>query len=112
MHEECNSITCLILFRVDLSSRWGGQQGKAVDGEDLGRVGSDFSCGYKIHQGLHQRCWVHFLRDVPDLKDDFPEDEELRDWAKDVKAVYEQAVAWAGQEPEPACLHANSSAFA
>jgi hypothetical protein len=38
---------------------------------------------------------------VHDLKDDFSQDEELRAWAKDVKAVYEQAVAWAGQEPDP-----------
>ena len=60
-------------------------------------LGSDFYAGYNIHQ----RCWVHFLRDVHDLKDDFPQDEELRTWAKDVKAVYEQAVAWAEQEPEP-----------
>ena len=35
------------------------------------------------------------------LQDDFPQDEELRTWTKDVKAVYEQAVAWAEQEPEP-----------
>lgn len=27
-------------------------------------------------QGLHQRCWVHFLRDVHDLKEDFPHDLE------------------------------------
>lgn len=38
-------------------------------GENYGGVlGSDFYAGYNIHQGLHQRCWVHFLRDVHDLK--------------------------------------------
>jgi transposase len=66
-----------------------------------GVLGSDFYAGYNIHQGLHQRCWVHFLRDVHDLKDDFPQDEELRCWAKDVKAIYEQAVAWTQQELDP-----------
>ncbi len=35
------------------------------------------------------------------LQDDFPQDEALRVWAKDVKAIYEQAVAWAGQELDP-----------
>jgi transposase len=64
-------------------------------------LGSDFYAGYNIHQGLHQRCWVHFLRDMHDLKDDFPQDEALRTWATDVKAIYEQAVAWAGQECDP-----------
>jgi transposase len=75
---------------------------KQLIGEDFqGVLGSDFYAGYNIHQGLHQRCWVHFLRDVHDLKDDFPQDEALRSWAKDVKAVYEQAVAWAEQEFDP-----------
>ncbi len=29
-----------------------------------GVLGSDFYAAYNIHQGLHQRCWVHFLRDA------------------------------------------------
>ncbi len=79
-----------------------GEVVKQLIGENFqGVLGSDFYAGYNIHQGLHQRCWVHFLRDVHDLKDDFPQDEALRVWAKDVKAVYEQAVAWAGQQLDP-----------
>jgi Transposase IS66 family len=27
-----------------------------------GVLGSDFYAGYNIHEGLHQRCWAHFLR--------------------------------------------------
>jgi transposase len=80
----------------------GGEVVKHLIGEEFeGVLGSDFYAGYNIHQGLHQRCWVHFLRDVHELKDDFPQDEELRCWAKDVKALYEQAVAWVAQEPDP-----------
>jgi transposase len=79
-----------------------GEVIKQLIGEDYqGVLGSDFYAGYTIHQGLHQRCWVHFLRDMHDLKDDFPQDEALRTWATDVKAIYEQAVAWAGQECDP-----------
>jgi transposase len=79
-----------------------GEGVKQLIGENFGGVlGSDFYAGYNIHQGLHQRCWVHFLRDVHDLKDDFPLDEELRTWAKDVKAIYEQAVAWTQQPLDP-----------
>src|SRR5947209_10594246 len=44
---------------------------------------------------------VHFLRDVHDLKDDFPQDEDLHAWAKEVKALYEEAVAWVAQDPDP-----------
>jgi transposase len=79
-----------------------GEVVKQLIGEDFqGVLGSDFYAGYNSHQGLHQRCWVHFLRDVHDLKDDFPQDEDLGSRAKDVKAVYEQAVAWTQQELDP-----------
>lgn len=74
----------------------GGEVVKRLIGEEFqGVLGSDFYGGYNVHQGLHQRCWVHFLRDVHELKDDFPDDQELGQWAKQVKALYEQAVAWA-----------------
>ena len=66
-----------------------------------GVLGSDFYAGYNIHQGLHQRCWIHFLRDVHDLKEDYPQDEALLTWASQVKAIYEQAVAWVDQELDP-----------
>jgi transposase len=75
-----------------------GEVVKHLIGEHFGGVlGSDFYAAYNIHQGLHQRCWVHYLRDVHELKDDFPLDEELHTWAKEVKVLYEQAVAWTEQ---------------
>src|SRR5438128_8885805 len=41
---------------------------KELIGEDSGGVlGSDFSAGVTSHQGLHQRCWVHCLRDGHEL---------------------------------------------
>lgn len=80
----------------------GGEVVKQLIGEDYGGVlGSDFYGGYNIHEGLHQRCWVHFLRDVHDLKEKYPHDEPLLTWAASVKAVYEQAVTWAEQGPDP-----------
>ncbi len=79
-----------------------GEVVKQLIGEDFqGVLGSDFYAGYNIHQGVHQRCWVHFLRDIHDLKKLYPHEESLLNWAKGVKAVYEQAVAWAGQELDP-----------
>jgi hypothetical protein len=64
-------------------------------------LGSDFSAAYNIHQGLHQRGWGHLLGDVHDLKEDCPHTEEGLTWAKAVKALYEQAVAWAEHGPDP-----------
>jgi transposase len=74
----------------------GGEVVKQLLGSPLqGVLGSDSYAGYNIHQGCHQRCWVHFLRDIHEVKDDFPDDSALHQWAKHVKALYEQAVAWA-----------------
>ena len=79
-----------------------GEVVKQLIGEDFqGVLGSDFYVGYNSHQGLHQRCWVHYLRDIHDLKKASPHDEELRTWAKAVKDVYEEAVAWAAHGPDP-----------
>jgi transposase len=73
-----------------------GEVVKQLIGEDFqGVLGSDFYAGYNIHAGLHQRCWAHFLRDVHDLKQKYPQDEVLLLWARHVKAIYDDAVAWA-----------------
>jgi transposase len=51
---------------------------KALIGKDYsGVLGSDFYAGYNSHEGLHQRCWVHYLRDVHELKEKYPQDEHL-----------------------------------
>ena len=82
-------------------SRAGEVVKQLIGDEFAGVLGSDFYAGYNIHQGLHQRCWVHYLRDVHDLKKAYPDDEELSRWAKAVKDVYEEAVAWATHGPDP-----------
>jgi transposase len=69
-------------------------------GEDFeGVLGSDFYAAYNVYPGLHQRCWVHLLRDRHELKEQHPDDAQVQQWAKDVKAVYERAVAYAGPDP-------------
>ncbi len=80
----------------------GGKVIKELIGEDYGgALGSDFYAGYNIHQGVHQRCWVHFLGDGHELKEKYPHDEPLHLWVASVKAIYEQAVAWAEQGSDP-----------
>jgi transposase len=79
-----------------------GEVVKQLLGETFqGVLGSDFYAGYNIYQGVHQRCWVHYLRDIHKLKDKYPDDEEVWKWAKAVKDVYEQAVAWVVQGLDP-----------
>lgn len=64
-----------------------------------GVLGSDFYAGYNAHLGFHQRCWVHFLRDVHELKKRHPTNEELFAWSLAVKDIYDRAVAYAGPDP-------------
>ena len=51
---------------------------------------TDFYAAYNVHMGLHQRCWVHFLRDLRKLKEEHPFD-GVPDWIDHVVAIYRQA---------------------
>jgi len=91
-----------------------GEVVKSLIGEDYsGVLGSDFYAGYNTHQGLHQRCWVHFLRDIHDLKKLHPQDAQLWQWAKEVKEIYERAKAARAPDPQapPAQAHAQRLAL-
>jgi transposase len=78
-----------------------GEVIKKLIGDDFeGVLGSDFYAGYNIHQGLHQRCWVHFLRDIHDLKKLHPDHAELWQWANQVKQLYERAKAAPAPDPQ------------
>jgi transposase len=54
---------------------------------------SDFYAAYNLVPGRHQRCWVHLLRDLHKLKEDYPERVDVLDWAQAVRQVYEDAPA-------------------
>jgi transposase len=82
-------------------SRSGDLVTELIGPDFAGVLGSDFYAGYNSHQGLHQRCWVHYLRDIHTLKKNYPQDEGLLLWAIQVKAVYDDAVTWAEQGPDP-----------
>jgi transposase len=53
-----------------------------------GIVSSDFYSAYNIYSGRHQRCWVHLLRDLAQLRDAYPEDAALVAWCVGVKNLY------------------------
>ncbi len=55
---------------------------------------SDFYAAYHHYPGLKQRCWVHLLRDVHDLKALYPQDQKLAQWAGAVHQIYTGAKAF------------------
>jgi hypothetical protein len=61
-----------------------------------GVVVSDFYGGYNAHLGVHQRCWVHLLRDIHELKEKHKKNPSLSRWAAKVKGIYEQAKGYGG----------------
>lgn len=96
------SVSTPVLRYYEYHHSRGGEVVKQLIGDDFqGVLGSDFYASYNVHQGLHQRCWVHFLRDGHDLEEEFADDEDLHTWTRQVKAIYEQAIAFAASGPDP-----------
>ena len=66
---------------------------------------SGFYGAYNVHQGLHQRCWTHLLRDIHQLKEKYPQHQGLAQWTQQVRdqpvrEVYDHAQAGPGPDPE------------
>lgn len=79
-------------------------RGKKVVSEILGENGenyegviiSDFYTAYNEYCGYHQRCWVHYWRDIEDLKKEYPKDKLLRIWSRDIRKLYDKAKGYTG----------------
>ena len=79
----------------------GRQVVEEVLGDEFeGVLVSDFYGAYNVHQGLHQRCWTHLLRDIHRLKEQYPQHQGLAGWAQRVREVYDQAQAYPGPDPQ------------
>ena len=52
---------------------------------------SDFYAAYHHYDGPKQRCWVHLLRDIHDLKALYPKDQKLARWAEKVHQLWSLA---------------------
>lgn len=82
-------------------------RGSKVVAEVLGEGGeefegvlvSDFYSSYNEHCGFHQRCWAHLLRDIHELREERPDDKEVKRWAKRIKKIYEEAMLYVGPDP-------------
>ena len=64
---------------------------EVLDESFSGVLVSDFYAAYHHYPGLKQRCWVHLLRDIHDLKSLYPKDRQLARWAAAVQDIYRQA---------------------
>ncbi len=59
-----------------------------------GVLTTDFYAGYNdTPGGKHQRCWVHLLRDLHKLKEQYPQHSEVLAWAEAIRHLYDRAVA-------------------
>ena len=68
-----------------------------TDGENYeGVIVSDFYAAYNEYAGFHQRCLVHYQRDMKELTEEYPKDKVLKTWAKDIKLLFEKAKNYTG----------------
>lgn len=66
--------------------------------EFSGVLVSDFYGAYNAYEGVKQRCWVHLLRDLKKLKEKHPDDESVENWVAQIKLIYDEAKAIAGDK--------------
>lgn len=64
-----------------------------------GVLTTDFYAAYNTYCGFHQRCWVHLLRDIHEIKEKYKKHPPLNTWAKKVKQIYEEAKGYTGPAP-------------
>jgi transposase len=74
---------------------------RILGGKFRGHLVSDFYGAYNDYAGEHQRCWIHLLRDLHELKEKHPQEVEVLDWAKAVRQLYDEAQEWLGASQAP-----------
>jgi len=75
-------------------SRGGAVAKRILGGQFKGTLVTDFYAAYNDFPGEHQRCWVHLLRDLQELKEehkDHKENEQVLEWATQLRKLYDSA---------------------
>jgi transposase len=62
---------------------------------------TDFYAAYNLIPGPHQRCWVHLLGDLHDLKEAQAANPEVLEWTAAVRQLYDDAHTWLVEHPAP-----------
>jgi hypothetical protein len=83
--------TPTVRYFLHRDSRSGEIVNEVLGADFAGTLVSDFYGGYNRMEGQHQRCWAHLLRDVHELKEQWPATPAVQTWAAQVRAVYQQA---------------------
>lgn len=73
---------------------------EVVGTEFEGVLVSDFYASYNTHLGFHQRCWVHLVRDIKKLTDEYPNNKSLKQWSNNVLKLYKKAKNYSGPDPQ------------
>jgi transposase len=78
-------------------------------GSFRGHLVTDFYGAYNAYPGKHQRCWVHLLRLLHELKERHPHDAAVHAWARAVRRLSDRATAvvHATDPPMPAQRQAS-----
>lgn len=74
-------------------SRAGAVAKRILGTQFKGTLCTDFYAAYNDLPCEHQRCWVHLLRDVHSLKEEHKDDEQVLEWAKELRKLYDQGQA-------------------
>jgi transposase len=69
-------------------------------GTFFGKLVVDFYSAYSAYSGRIQRCWVHLLRALHELKRRNPTNSSVFAWAAAIHAVYDRAVKWKPEHPD------------
>lgn len=78
-----------------------GAVATSLVGEDFkGVLVSDFYGGYNDLACPHQRCWVHLLRDLHELKEQWPHQDAVQSWIAEVDGLYRRALSQSGSGKE------------
>ena len=91
-------------------NRSGGMVDEVLGADCQAVLVTDFYGAYDHYPGLHQRCWVHLLRDVHALREAHPDDAAVQTWATAIVDLYHRAKAMATTGP-PAGLSMGQQAI-
>jgi transposase len=85
--------TPLVRYFTYHHSRAGAVVKEVLGDKFAGALVSDFYGAYNIYEGIKQRCWVHFLRDLKALAEKHAANASVVAWVVSVKDVYYRAKA-------------------
>jgi transposase len=97
----CTAGAKAIRYFAYQASRAGGVVEEMLGEHFRGVLVSDFYGAYNVYPGPHQRCWVHLLRDLHELKEEHSGEPEVVAWAQAVRQMYDEAQAFLGRASPP-----------